>query len=211
MRKCKTAISHEICGIGLAIGATVFGACAGSPAKPDDCAYSITPASYVAPASGGSTSVSINTGVSCSWQALSGANWIGFSTSNGITAGAAGVGPSTLLVQVAPNGIGTRAATLAVANKSFEVQQAGGSVSSPVNATMSVTVDGGTCSGRAVNVTVFIDSQSAGTIQPGAGTVSKSVAIGNHTIAAQSSNGLSWAGFMVAVPAGGYATNLTCK
>jgi hypothetical protein len=87
----------------------------------NSCTYSLGATSASVPSTGGVGSLSVVTGTSCGWTAVSNAGWVT------ITAGANGTGLGTVSYSVAANtGGGTRTGTLTIAGRSFTVTQAGG-------------------------------------------------------------------------------------
>lgn len=86
------------------------------------CTFTISPTSYQAPISGGSSSVAVTaSNASCPWNATSNSSFLS------ITAGNSGTGSGTVLFQVQPNpSPQSRTGTLTIAGHIFTVQQAGG-------------------------------------------------------------------------------------
>ena len=83
-----------------------------------NCGYTISPTSFLAPAAGGSSSVSVTTGTACSWTATPDASWIT------VTNGTSGSGNGLVSVSVAPNSGPARAGTIRIADQQFAVTQA---------------------------------------------------------------------------------------
>jgi hypothetical protein len=82
----------------------------------EGCAYTIAPATFNAPASGGSGSLSIATAAACPWTVASAVNWLSFSP-------ASGAGPATISFTVAPSGSSSRTGTAVVGDQTFTVTQ----------------------------------------------------------------------------------------
>jgi all-beta uncharacterized protein len=94
------------------------------------CTYSVSPASISAPSTGSFGSVSITTGSSCTWTAVSSVSWVTF------TSPASGQGLSSVSYSVAPNTTGaSRSGTITVAGRTITVSQSGGSCSYTVSPT----------------------------------------------------------------------------
>jgi uncharacterized protein (TIGR03437 family) len=96
------------------------------------CTYSISPSSNAITASGGTGSVSVTAGTSCSWVATSNAEFIT------ITSGAAGTGNGTVNYSVGADVNGARTGTLTIAGKTFTVNEGSGhagglSITTPAN------------------------------------------------------------------------------
>ncbi|MDQ3804916.1 MAG: M36 family metallopeptidase [Acidobacteriota bacterium] len=84
------------------------------------CTYSISPTSSSQPAGGGSGSVTVTTGSTCSWTAASNSAFIT------ITGGSSGTGSGTVTYSVAANTATTsRTGTMTIAGQTFTVTQAG--------------------------------------------------------------------------------------
>ncbi|HNG32164.1 MAG TPA: BACON domain-containing carbohydrate-binding protein [Blastocatellia bacterium] len=84
------------------------------------CTYSLSPTGRSHSVSGGTDSVTVNTGSGCAWTAVSNAGWLT------ITAGASGNGSGTVNYSVAANpGTSSRAGTLTIAGQTFNVFQSG--------------------------------------------------------------------------------------
>ena len=82
------------------------------------CAYSISPQSAVANASGGPGSLAITTGAGCAWEAVSTVSWIT------ITSNCCGIGSGHVNYNVAPNASGSgRTGSITVAGITFSVKQ----------------------------------------------------------------------------------------
>jgi Zn-dependent metalloprotease len=82
------------------------------------CSFSISPTSSSQPAAGGTGSVTVTTGVGCTWSAVSNA---GFIT---VTSGALGNGNGTVTYSVAANSGAARNGTMTIAGQTFTVNQA---------------------------------------------------------------------------------------
>lgn len=61
------------------------------------CSYTVTPTSLTVPNTGGTTSVTVQTGSACSWSTTNSTPWIT------VTSGQTGSGSATVVLQVAPN------------------------------------------------------------------------------------------------------------
>jgi hypothetical protein len=61
------------------------------------CSYTVAPTSLVVPNTGGTTSVTVETGSACSWSTTNTTPWIT------VTSGQTGSGNATVMLQVAPN------------------------------------------------------------------------------------------------------------
>jgi hypothetical protein len=135
------------------------------------CSYSVSPTSVTAPSTGSFGSISITTGSSCSWTAVSSVSWVTF------TSPTSGSGLSSVSYSVAPNTTGAnRSGTITVAGRAITVSQSGGSCSYSVsptsvtapstglNASVSI-VTGSSCTWTAVpSVTwITITSSASGT------------------------------------------------
>lgn len=83
----------------------------------EGCAFSIAPASFNAPQSGGSGSIAITAGSGCAWSAASNVPWLRFAQSDG-------VGPASLAFTVDPSDGAGRTGTAIVAGQPFTVTQA---------------------------------------------------------------------------------------
>ncbi|MBL8168115.1 MAG: hypothetical protein JNJ50_08170 [Acidobacteria bacterium] len=107
---------------------------------PQQCSYSITPASQSFSASGGTGSVSVTTGSTCTWTASSNAAFVS------ISSGSSGTGNGTVGYTVQPNNdTQSRSGTLTIAGQSFTVTQAGQSCSYTISpASQSFNSAGGT-------------------------------------------------------------------
>jgi hypothetical protein len=83
------------------------------------CSASVTPLALVPAASGGSLTVTIQTGSSCAWAIQSLPDWITFYGS------AVSTGPGKVTLSVAANSGGPRAAIVSIAGVSVPVSQQG--------------------------------------------------------------------------------------
>ncbi len=84
------------------------------------CTFSIAPTSQAMPASGGASSFTVNTSLSCAWTAVANAGWIS------VTSGASGNGPGTVQFAVAANSGAARSGTIATGGQTFTVSQESG-------------------------------------------------------------------------------------
>ncbi|MBI3653664.1 MAG: VCBS repeat-containing protein [Acidobacteria bacterium] len=92
------------------------------------CTYTIAPTSQVFGASGGGGSVTVTTGNTCAWSAVSNVAWIT------ITSGASGTGSGLANYTVAVNSqAAIRTGTVTVAGQTFTVTQAGASCISTIS------------------------------------------------------------------------------
>ena len=158
------------------------------------CTYSVSPTSVSAPSTGLNSSVSVVTGSSCAWSAVSSVPWITV-TSGGMS------GLGSVSYSVAPNGTGTpRSGTLTVAGQIVTVSQSASSctysvsptsVSAPLtglNSSIAVTT-GSSCAWTASSVVTWITVTSGG--MSGLGSVNYTVAAtavsrtGTFTVAGQ--------------------------
>lgn len=83
------------------------------------CSYSLSAQSQSFALAGGTGSVNVVTGSSCSWNALSNASWIT------ITAGSTGTGSGAVSYSVAANTSAARTGTLIIAGQTYTVSQSG--------------------------------------------------------------------------------------
>ena len=102
--------------VGLAVSGSGIGC---SSPTPPSCVYTVSRTSIAFPAAGGSDTVSVTTGSSCTWSSASSAGWLG------ITSGNNGTGNGTVSVSAGANGPSSRTATLTVADKAIAVSQDG--------------------------------------------------------------------------------------
>jgi BACON domain-containing protein/all-beta uncharacterized protein len=85
------------------------------------CTYSVTPTSFSVPATGTTSALSVTSGTSCSWTAVSNVPWIT------ITSGASGSGIGGVSFVVSANTGAARTGTVTVAGKTVTFSQAAGS------------------------------------------------------------------------------------
>jgi hypothetical protein len=83
------------------------------------CTYTLGSTSASVPSTANTGSLSLVTGTSCSWTAVSNVSWVT------ITAGASGTGIGTVTYSVAANTGGARTGTLTIAGQPFTISQAG--------------------------------------------------------------------------------------
>ncbi|MFY9556481.1 MAG: BACON domain-containing protein, partial [Blastocatellia bacterium] len=146
------------------------------------CTFLISPNSQTFGASGGSSSITVTTGVSCNWTAIS--NDLSFIN---ITSGASGSGVATVNYTVSVNPGAARTGTMTIAGQTFTVSQGAGPgctysisptsqtfTSSGGGSTVTVSAPAG-CPWTAVSNDAFI-IVTAGASGNGNGTVSYSVA-----------------------------------
>jgi hypothetical protein len=88
-------------------------------AAPTPCSYTLTPPTAAATAAGGATAVDVTTQAGCVWTAVSQAQWIT------VTMGAAGSGNGRVELAIAVNTGAARAGTVAIAGRTFTVNQEG--------------------------------------------------------------------------------------
>ena len=86
------------------------------PAPP--CSYTLDPSSQSMSATGGSTSVRVQTGINCSWSATSDASWLT------VDGAGTGLGTSDVSVVVAANAGAARTGAIRIATTTFTVSQA---------------------------------------------------------------------------------------
>jgi hypothetical protein len=91
----------------------------------NSCTYSVTPTSVSVAAIGGPSALSVSSGTSCSWTAVSNVAWIT------ITSGASGSGIGGVNYTVATNTGVARTGTLTVAGQTVTFSQAAGSGATP--------------------------------------------------------------------------------
>ena len=84
----------------------------------NSCTYSVTPTSFSVGATGTTSALSVTSGASCSWTAVSNVSWIT------ITSGASGSGIGGVNFVVAANNSAARTGTLTVAGKTVTFNQA---------------------------------------------------------------------------------------
>jgi uncharacterized protein (TIGR03437 family) len=146
------------------------------------CTYSLSPASQSFGSGVGSGTVSVTASdSSCTWTAVSNANWIT------LQSGASNSGSATVSFSVAANTGASRTGTLNIAGQGFTVTQTGVSCTYSLNpasqalgsgggsGTVSVTASASSCAWTAVSNAAWITVQS-GASGSGSGTVSYSVA-----------------------------------
>jgi hypothetical protein len=99
------------------------------------CRFAVDPSSTTLSASGGSEALSVATAAGCSWTAASTAEWVTLST-------AAGSGPGTVRLSVAPWAGPARTATVRIADQSATVNQGSGCSVSFSPTTLNVEASG---------------------------------------------------------------------
>jgi hypothetical protein len=82
------------------------------------CTFTLSPTSQIFAAAGGSTTVNVTTGASCTWSATSGSSWVTISNGTNRT----GSGSVGIAATANPN-TQTRTATLTIAGKTFTVTE----------------------------------------------------------------------------------------
>ena len=85
----------------------------------NSCVYTVTPTSFTVPIQGTTSGLSVSSGTSCSWTAMSNVTWIT------ITSGASGSGIGGVNFVVAANTGAARTGTLTVAGKTVTFSQGG--------------------------------------------------------------------------------------
>ena len=117
--------------VGLTVGGNVDGVRTGSltiagqtfsvhqPAAPRPCTYTIAPATFIAPAAGAATEVTVTTDASCVWTATSQVSWIT------ITSGATGTGAGRVQLAIAVNAAAARTGTVIIGGQTYVVSQEG--------------------------------------------------------------------------------------
>jgi hypothetical protein len=88
------------------------------------CSYTVTPTALSVPLAASAYTLSVTSGTSCSWTAVSNASWIT------VTSGASGAGIGAVTFSVAASTIG-RTGTLTIAGQTVTVTQGGGGGSPP--------------------------------------------------------------------------------
>ena len=105
----------------------------------ESCNAAITPSSQTFAAGGDSGSIAVSAASTCSWTATSNQSWLT------VTSGASGSGNGTVMLSAAPNGGGTRTATVSVAGLSFAATQNAANCSYSISPSgQSMTANGGT-------------------------------------------------------------------
>jgi hypothetical protein len=125
------------------------------PAAPPACTYSIAPTSQAFTSDGGTVSVTVTTGNTCTWNAMSNAPWISVQPAGQQT------GPGSVTVTVAPNGGGDRNATATIAGQVFSVTQT--AAPPPCTYSLSPTNQAFTSDGGSGTITVTTGSGCAWT------------------------------------------------
>ena len=92
------------------------------------CTYTISPATQAEPAAGGSGSLTLTTGATCAWTAVSNSSWI-------VAATPAGTGPATLNYLVAADSGASRTGTLTIGGQTLSITQSGTSGYLPLTIT----------------------------------------------------------------------------
>jgi hypothetical protein len=87
-------------------------------APPAPCSYGISPTEQTAPATGGTSAVTVTAGNGCGWTASSQALWIA------VTSGESGSGNGTVNLSIAANAGAERVGTATIAGKVYTVRQA---------------------------------------------------------------------------------------
>ena len=122
------------CGVALTVAVLFHAAAHEARAQ---CSYSVSPTTISAPSTGSAGSITVITGSSCAWTAVSAVDWITI-TSN---ASATGLASSNYTIAANPAGT-TRVGTVTVAGRTVTVTQGAGSCTynvSPVSATVPST------------------------------------------------------------------------
>lgn len=127
------------------------------------CSFTLSPTSQSFAAAGGSTTVNVTTGASCSWSATGGSAWVTISNGAGRT-GSGSVG----ITAAANSTTQSRTATLTIAGKSFVVTEQAATCSYTI-APLTVTVPAGGGSGT---ITVTTLSTCAWTSTSGTSWIS---------------------------------------
>jgi hypothetical protein len=175
------------------------------PSPPPGCTYAIAPTSADVAALGGTGSIAVTTQSGCQWSASSNASWIT------VTSGASGSGNGSAGFSVAGNSGGARSGTIAVAGRSFTVNQAA-VVSTPTcsykvsPSQMKVGKDGGSksikvdtsagCRWSASSNTSWITIASGAS---GSGDGSVSISIAKNTVKSKRTGTVTVAGQTVSV------------
>ncbi len=129
------------------------------------CSYSLSPSSQSLSQPAGSGSVTVTTQSGCAWTAASNAGWIT------VTSGASGTGNGTVNYSVTQNtGAKSRAGTLTIAGKTFNVTQAG----VPPTISGQSPSSGATAVNPSTTVSVtFSETMSASSITPSSFTLTQ--------------------------------------
>jgi hypothetical protein len=98
-------------------GFTVTQAAAPAPPPPAPCSYSVDPDNMKAGPGGGSHTIAVTAGSTCTWTAVSNESWIA------VTAGASGIGNGSVTISVARNDGKDRKGTLTIAGKTVTIEQ----------------------------------------------------------------------------------------
>lgn len=144
------------------------------------CTYSLSSTSASVPSTANTGSLSVVTGTSCTWTAVSNVGWVS------ITGGATGIAIGTVTYSVAANTTGAaRSGTLTIAGKTFTINQAANSCTYTLSATSasvvaiantgSLSVSTGTSCAWTSTSNVAWVSITAGATGTGIGIVSYSV------------------------------------
>jgi len=88
-----------------------------APAAPA-CSFTISPTSQAVPAAGGTITVGVTAGSTCSWSSASNATWVT------VAAGASGTGNGAVTLTIAANAAVQRDGTVTIAGQTFTVSQA---------------------------------------------------------------------------------------
>jgi len=99
------------------VAVALWGGC--SSPTPPSCVYSVSRTSVSLPPGGGSATVSVTAGSTCTWTAVSSAGWLA------VTSGSSGTGDGIVTFAAGANGASARSATLTVASRTVAVSQDG--------------------------------------------------------------------------------------
>ena len=151
------------------------------------CTYSVSPLNVSAPSTGSNGSISVITGSSCAWTAVSNASWIT------ITSPASNTGLGSANYTVAANSSGgPRSGTLTIAGQTVTVSQAFGSCGytvSPTSATVPSTGSNGSVSVITGSSCPWTATSNASWITITSGASGTGIASVNYSVAVNSGSG----------------------
>ena len=101
------------------VGGTTVTITQQAASAPEPCSYSLSPSSRSAERNGGDVTVEVRSANSCSWTAVSLADWIT------VVEGATGTGNGRVRLRIAANSGSARTGTVQIAGETFTVQQEG--------------------------------------------------------------------------------------
>jgi len=166
------------------------------------CSFTVNPSTLSVAGEGGAAQFVVGTPLGCTWNATSSENWVSFAS------GASGNGAGTVTINVAPNGSGTRVATLTAGNASLTVTQSGGSgcrfvvspatlTAGPAGGLLSIRIDASdnACAWTASSNDAWLTPQSNG----GAGSGLVDISVSSNGTLNERTGSLSVAGQLVTV------------